>query len=95
MRTEKHLQNYLFKRAEDHNIYCRKMAITARRGFPDVMMIHKGKVVFVELKSPTGRYTLSKLQVREIARLDKAGASTFITNSKEGVDAVVEQLTNA
>ena len=93
--TEKHLQNYLFKLAEVHGIYCRKMAVAARRGFPDVMMINNSKVVFVELKSPTGRYKLSKLQIREIGRLDRAGVEAYVTNSKEGVDGIVAKLINA
>jgi|TARA_R110000803_G_scaffold66841_1_gene128433 Holliday junction resolvase-like predicted endonuclease len=95
MLTEKHLQNYLFKLAEANGIYCRKMETTARRGFPDVMMIHNGKVVFVELKSPSTGGSLSKLQERELKRLSKAGANTFVTNTKEGVDNVVAKLIDA
>jgi len=59
-----------------------------------VMLAKNGKVVFVELKSPSTGGVLSKLQKRELSRLNKAGLKTYVTSSKEGVDDIVEQLIN-
>ena len=55
MESERALQGYLFRRAKQHGIYCRKMRAEGQTGFPDVLLAHDGIVMFVELKSPTGK----------------------------------------
>jgi len=49
----------------------RKMAYIGRRGCADRYFFKDGKVLMVELKTPTG--TTSKLQTREHAKLFAAG----------------------
>lgn len=92
MKTEAHLQAYLFQQAKMRQIFCRKMQAAGRRGFPDVMLIND-RVVFVELKSPSGTGRLSALQDREIMRLRHAGADVRIIDTKEAVDDLIEELT--
>lgn len=92
MRTEKNLQDYLFRQAKMRSIFCRKMQATGRRGFPDVMLIND-RVVFIELKSPSGAGKLSEIQEREIARLKHAGADVRVIDTIEGVDDVIAQFT--
>lgn len=95
MKTEAHLQAHLFRRAREHDIYCRKMASVGRVGFPDVLLARAGRVVFVELKSPSGTGTLSEMQKREIRRLKDAGAQVYVVDSKEGVENVIRQIADA
>jgi len=92
MKTEAHLQGYLFRQAKRHIIFCIKMQATGRRGFPDVMLVND-RVVFVELKSPSGTGRLSALQKREIELLRHAGADVRIIDTKEGVDDLIRELT--
>lgn len=95
MVSEKHLQNYLFKRAKDHGIYCRKMEAIGYVGFPDVFLVFSGRMALVELKSPTGKGRLSRKQEREIERLRAEGVNVYIVDSNEGVDNVIRNLADA
>tara|TARA_R110000787_G_scaffold268328_2_gene374803 strand:- start:149 stop:433 length:285 start_codon:yes stop_codon:yes gene_type:complete len=93
--SEKALQNYLFARAEDHGIYCRKMVAVGHTGFPDAFLVFAGRAALVELKSPTGKGRLSKKQEREIARLREQGMNVYIVDSKDGVDDVIRNIADA
>lgn len=95
MTSEKTLQMYLMRRARDHGIYARKVVAVGHTGFPDAFLVFAGRVVLVELKSPTGRGRLSPKQEREIARLGAHGVNVYIVNTKEGVDNVIKQLADA
>jgi len=92
MASEKDLQNHLFRLADAHKIYCRKVVAVARVGFPDILLAHKGQTVLVELKSPTGKGRLSKMQEREIARLTEAGVHVEIISAFEDADTLIGNL---
>lgn len=92
MPREALLQKYLFQRCRDYNVYGRKIVTKGRRGFPDVMLAYKGQVIFVELKSPTGRGKLSELQALEIDRLERAGLTVKIVASKKEADSVIREI---
>jgi hypothetical protein len=92
MKTEAGLQLYLFRQAKMHQIFCRKMEASGRRGFPDVLLIND-RVVFVELKTPAGTGRLSALQKREIDLLRRAGADVRVIDTVEGVDDLIAELT--
>ena len=94
VKTEKHLQTYLFKQAKAKGIYCRKMAAVGRRGFPDVLLAHQGYLIFLELKSPSGKGVLSPLQVKEIEHMRQAGIGVWVINQKDQVDAIIRELTD-
>tara|TARA_R110000803_G_scaffold56492_2_gene113830 strand:+ start:1498 stop:1800 length:303 start_codon:yes stop_codon:yes gene_type:complete len=94
MASEKSLQNYLFAQCKKHKIFIRKMEAAGRRGFPDCLLIYKGDVLFAELKSPTGRGRLSRLQQIEINRLQAHCAKVWVLDSREGVDDVIKKITN-
>lgn len=60
----------------------RKVQWVGRRGAPDrVVLLPDSRVLWVELKSPTGR--LSGGQVREHARLQAAGQTVISINNVE------------
>jgi hypothetical protein len=60
-----------------------------QRGFPDLLLIFKGGlVVFVELKTPTGR--LSPKQKRTIKRMKKQGAKVYVIDTLEGFTGLLE-----
>ena len=94
-KSEKYLQHYLILRAELHDIYARKVRAVGHVGFPDVFLAHKGRIVLVELKSPTGRGRLSKKQEREIERLKNVGVTVYVIDTFEGADDVIRNLADA
>ena len=94
MASEALLQNYLIKQAQAHGIYARKLVAVGRTGFPDVMIAFDSKVLFIELKSPTGRGRLSKKQDREIKRMLDVGLFVIVLQSREEVDEVLRKILN-
>jgi hypothetical protein len=92
VKTEKALQNYLFRQAKAVGVYCRKMAAVGRRGFPDVLLAFGGVIIFVELKSPANTGRLSAGQVYEIRALKACGLRVLVIKTKEDADAVIKEL---
>lgn len=58
-------------------------------GFPDIMVIHDGRLVCIELKSAVG--ALSRAQMATIARLDRAGIVTWVCRSIEDVERALSR----
>ena len=81
--------------AEAHEIYCRKVVAVSRTGFPDIFLARHGRIVLVELKSPTGRGRLSKKQGREIERLKNVRINVYVIDSYEGAADVIKNLADA
>lgn len=104
MKTEKQLQNYLKEQCKEHRLLFYKFASPARRGVPDVMIIHQinetklpdvhipAKVRFVELKSPAGTGRLHALQCHEISMMRDAGVPVHVISTKEEVDNLMKGL---
>ena len=95
MTSEKSLQNYLFLSAKNHGVYCRKVMAVGHTGFPDVFLARGGRVVLVELKSPTGLGRLSAKQVRELERICHAGITLYVIDSRDQVDEIIRNLLDA
>ena len=90
METEKQVEAYLKKRIEGLGGICYKFVSPGRAAVPDRICVIKGFIFFVECKGEKGR--LSKKQLREIDRLQKLKASTFILHTKREVDALMREL---
>ena len=93
--SERNLQRYLIISAELHDIFCRKVQAVGHVGFPDVFLARNGRIVLVELKSPTGKGRLSKKQEKEIERLRNEGINVYVIDSYAGVDDVIKNLADA
>ena len=78
MKIESELQKFLIKEAKKLDILAEKIVSNSGRGFPDVMLIKNGRIVFVELKSPSKTGRLHPLQERKIAQLRDHGAEVYI-----------------
>ena len=63
---------------------------TGHPGIPDRIVIIKGRVVFVEVKTVDGRS--SSVQKREHARLEENGANVAIVYGNHGVDEFIYAL---
>ena len=93
--SERNLQRYLIVSAELHDIFCRKVQAIGHVGFPDMFLARNGRIVLVELKSPTGKGRLSKKQEKEIERLRNEGINVYVIDSYAGVDDVIKNLADA
>ena len=61
-----------------------------RAGVPDLCIVHAGRALFVELKTPTGALSASQRQMH--ARLHVAGAAVHVCRSVPQVEAVLREL---
>ena len=93
--SERNLQRYLIISAELHDIFCRKVQAIGHVGFPDLFLARNGRIVLVELKSPTGKGRLSKKQEKEIERLRNEGINVYVIDSYAGVDDVIKNLADS
>ena len=78
------VENYLTKKAAEHDFLCYKFTSPGNRGVPDRIVVGRGHTVFIELKSATGK--LSKLQEITIAKMRDRGADVRVFNSKQEID---------
>lgn len=79
---EANLQQKIKQISSQHDIICVKVDSTSSRGWPDLTcVLPNGTVLFVELKTATGR--LSKLQEYMIAKLKTNKANVYVIRSTE------------
>ena len=64
----------------------------SRRGWPDKIIIYKGVVCFVELKSPSGRGVFSKLQLYMLDLLRCHNVNVWVVSSKDEVKEFIKWL---
>ena len=79
--NEKQLESKVVEYCKSHGLYCRKFASPAHAGVPDRLIVGKGVVVFLELKSPGKKPTA--LQIRELDLIRAAGVPAYWTDSWE------------
>jgi Holliday junction resolvase len=90
-RSEKSIERYLCKTVEHLGGVCLKYSNANTSGYPDrVALLPGGVTVWVELKS-TGKST-TKLQRVRIAQLAKIGHYVYVADSKEKINAIMEDL---
>ena len=95
MPSEKTLQAFIKKECKAAGILCYKFASPAHRGVPDLILVGPtGRVIFVEVKSPTGRGKLSPLQEHTIKQLRENNATVYVTNDKRAVTTIIKLLTD-
>lgn len=87
---ENKVEKYLDTEVKKNGGITRKWESPGRDGVPDRIVIRKGNVWFIEVKTIDGK--LSKNQEREHKRLLKAGAEVFTVYGEQGVDAWIREV---
>lgn len=94
MSKESIVERYLVQQVRRYKGECRKVRFVGHDGAPDRLVLMPkqrnllGPVVWVELKSETGR--LRAAQVREHARLRALGQLVYVIRTKLEVDTMLE-----
>jgi hypothetical protein len=89
-KAEFYVEGYLLKQTHRHDGMCMKFVSPGRRGAPDRIVIHAGRVVFVETKALKGvPSAIQKVRHREMRA---AGADVRVINTREQVDALIVEL---
>ena len=88
-RLQDHLKHVVQKSGGQY----RKVRWEGRSGCPDCFVWWTWpRAAFIEIKADGDR--LSKLQTREIERMDEAGVPVFIARSNEDIDEIVREVRN-
>ena len=86
-RLQDHLKHVVQKSGGQY----RKVRWEGRSGCPDCFVWWSWpQAAFIEIKADGDR--LSKLQTREIERMDEAGVPVFIARSNEDIDEIVRKI---
>mgnify|MGYP003115545445 FL=1 len=82
------IQQKITQKARQLGILCVKVDSSSSRGWPDLTcVLPNGTVLFIELKTPTGK--LSRLQEHMIDKLKRNNANVHIIRSVEEFDHLV------
>ena len=92
MKTEKDLHKYAKKVCKENGIFFRKLKAEGVSGFPDLLLAKNGKLVFCELKSPSGTGKLRPLQIRTIDAIKAEGLDVRVASQPYEVDRIVYEL---
>ena len=92
MKTEKDLHKYAKKVCKEHAVFFRKLKAEGVSGFPDLLLAKNGKVIFVELKSPSGTGKLRPLQIRTIDDMKGEGLNVRVVSQPHQIDRIVYEL---
>lgn len=84
---ERTLQRKITLLCKKHAILTRKLDATNHRGWPDLIAIKGGVVVFLEIKTPTGR--VSELQQVTHRELAAHGAVVEVVRSLEEAQKII------
>ena len=89
---ESKIQQKVLHFCKQNAILAVKVDSTSSRGFPDLTcVLPNGTVLFVELKTDTGR--LSKLQQHTIGKLEKNNANVHVIRSPEEFKELINSHT--
>lgn len=90
---EKNLQQKIIQICKKHDILVVKVDSTSRRGWPDLtLLLPHGVVLFVELKTPTGK--LSKLQEHTHKQIKANNGNVFTIRTTHEFQALITRFTD-
>ena len=88
---EKVIEKYLVEQVKKRGGICEKFTSPGRRSVPDrIITMAGGQIVFVEVKSSTGKVTEG--QALDHAMRRKLGCHVCVVNSKEDVDLLLNGM---
>ena len=90
MTSEKTLQAKIQTLCKKSCIMSLKIGAVSTRGVPDLMLLYKGRVIFIEVKTPTGR--LSRLQRAQIAKIRAVDVPVYVVDNFETAEAIIRGL---
>lgn len=87
---ESSLESYLIKLCKENNILCYKFTSPGQSGVPDRILIHRGQVIFLELKRPGGK--TQDLQDYHIDLINQAGGLALMADNKSKINQIIQDL---
>ena len=88
MRNEAALQAAITKYLRSVGALVYKFASPAHAGVPDLMVVHEGRVLFIEVKHPNGRGRLTPLQEITIGKIRDRGIDVHVADSLDTIKKI-------
>ncbi len=88
------MQQKIQKLCRKNDILCRKMESPSQAGWPDLILIKNGDVLFWEVKNPNGKGRLSKLQLHTITEITDHGGHVNVIDSLEQAEEIIAERFN-
>ena len=92
---ESSLQKVLLQRLEAEGIWAVKIVVANKRGVPDVLALHNGKFIAIEVKRPTqiARHRmLSSIQEHCLSQIRKSKGYTFVIFEYSDIDNLINAI---
>jgi len=83
---EQTYQRNMVKYLESQGAYVVKVITASKKGVPDILCCIKGRLLAVEVKTPTTMNNASELQLYNLAKIKEAGGLGLVAYSVEQVE---------
>ena len=90
--SEQQIQSAIIKRIEARGGYIVKVITASRSGVPDLLVCWEGNFIGFEVKMPTTRTNVSKLQQYNLQKVVESGGRSAVVWSVEQVDEILDLL---
>jgi len=88
--TEQALQKQILNYLDSIGAWTVKTITTNKNGTPDILAVHEGRFIAIEVKRPGSLRNVSKLQQYQINRINEAGGLAFAADSLETVKEIIK-----
>jgi len=88
--SEQALQKKILNYLDDIGAWTVKTITTNKNGTPDILAVHEGRFIAIEVKRPGLLRNVSKLQQYQIDRINGAGGLAFAADSLETVKEIIK-----
>ena len=88
--TEQALQKKILNYLESIGAWTVKTITTNKNGTPDILAVHEGRFIAIEVKRPGLLRNVSKLQQFQIDKINGAGGIAFAADSLETVKEIIK-----
>lgn len=90
--SEQQIQRDIIKLIEARGGYVVKVVSASRSGVPDLLVCWEGNFIGIEVKMPTTRTNVSKLQQYNLSKIIDSGGRSAVVWSPEQVDELLDLL---
>lgn len=92
MTSEQQIQTKIKSYLEDQGAYVIKVIAASKKGVPDLVACYKGLFVAIEVKKPTTKNNVSKLQQYNLDKINKLGGIGLVAWSVEQIEELINEL---
>ncbi len=92
---EQDFQKKIVSYLESKGAYVIKVVAASKKGVPDVIACYKGQFLAIEVKTPTTRSNVSKLQEYNLDKVSEAGGYSGVAVHIDDLNPMLNSIDNA